>query len=419
MDNLTHTLAGLLVAETAIAFAGRSGQPISARARRVSLIASAVANNIPDADFVYAWITPGKLGYLLHHRGHTHTLLVGLLLGFACFWLSARVLERRSTKGAPNSTPLERRLLLGMCLLGPALHIALDATNNYGVHPFWPLYSGWLYGDAVFIVEPWLWIVTLPALIASARSTIARWVWISILLAGLALAWAFPGVLAITAVALTLSALALGLAAFQLDAVGRWRAAALGWLLVTAVFFAGSRLARATLLDALAVEPRAGSRTTLEVVVTPLVANPFCYSTIAIEVTDKDYRLSLARVSLLPSLIDARRCSSEHQTITAKLGSAGLPSARVAWQGRFEGSLERLRSLAERCDVAAFLRFARAPYWNESGEHGVLIGDLRYDRSEDVEFAEIPLDATVPRCPPRVPGWTPPRRDLLDHLRLD
>jgi len=38
------------------------------------------------------------------------------------------------------------------------LHIAFDAFNNYGVHPFAPFEDRWFYGDAVFIIDPWLWL---------------------------------------------------------------------------------------------------------------------------------------------------------------------------------------------------------------------------------------------------------------------
>jgi inner membrane protein len=411
MDNFTHTLAALLVAETAIAFAPETARAVSARSRRILLTASAVSNNLPDADFVYAGITPGKLGYLLHHRGHTHTLVIGLLLGLACFWLGSRWLAGRSKSG----TAFERRLLLGLCLLGPVLHLALDATNNYGVHPFWPLYSGWFYGDTVFIVEPWLWVVTLPVLIAGAQTRVGRWIWIVMLLAGLGLAWAFPGLPAINAVALTLVALVCGIGAFHFEPTRRLRWAATGWILITCLFFAGSRLAERTLANSLALEHRAGSRTLLDAVVTPLPGNPFCYSVIALEASDADYRLSLARVSIAPWLLDARRCPSERRATTARLGSAGLPSKSVAWQGRWEGSLRRFGELSRRCDVAAFLRFARAPYWETLANGRILLGDLRYDNSPELDFAELELEAGAPSCPPATPSWLPPRRDLLDR----
>jgi ribosomal protein L28 len=47
-------------------------------------LVSILANNAPDLDIVYIGITGGKLGYLLHHRGHTHTLVATLVLVPIC-----------------------------------------------------------------------------------------------------------------------------------------------------------------------------------------------------------------------------------------------------------------------------------------------------------------------------------------------
>ena len=41
--------------------------------------------------------------------------------------------------------------------LGIYSHVFLDYLNNYGVRLLNPLDWRWLYGDAVFIVDPWLW----------------------------------------------------------------------------------------------------------------------------------------------------------------------------------------------------------------------------------------------------------------------
>ena len=42
--------------------------------------------------------------------------------------------------------------------LGVYSHVFLDYLNNYGVRLLNPFDWRWLYGDAVFIVDPWLWI---------------------------------------------------------------------------------------------------------------------------------------------------------------------------------------------------------------------------------------------------------------------
>ena len=79
MDNITHTLIGIAAAEP---LALR--RPARDRARL--WIASAVANNLPDLDVLYTWGAKDRLTYMLHHRGHSHTLLVAPLL--ATLWLA-------------------------------------------------------------------------------------------------------------------------------------------------------------------------------------------------------------------------------------------------------------------------------------------------------------------------------------------
>ena len=77
MDNLTHSLVGAALAELTL-------PPAAPRAtRRTFFIAGVVAANLPDADLVYTRITAPPVGYLLHHRGHTHTLGGIVVLGLA------------------------------------------------------------------------------------------------------------------------------------------------------------------------------------------------------------------------------------------------------------------------------------------------------------------------------------------------
>src|SRR5688500_2848451 len=81
MDNVTHTLTGLIAADAVLLLRGRGARGSPAPGfRAAALWTSALANNGPDFDFLYAGITEGKLGYLLHHRGHTHTLVAALPL---------------------------------------------------------------------------------------------------------------------------------------------------------------------------------------------------------------------------------------------------------------------------------------------------------------------------------------------------
>jgi inner membrane protein len=161
VDNITHSLVGVALADLST---GRTSKP----QRSLFVGAGIIAANLPDIDLAYAAITPSPLGYLLHHRGHTHTVLglaglaVALLLAY---WFFPAVRKMRF------SGRLRFWLLIAIAL---ASHLALDALNSYGVHPFYPADNKWYFGDAVFILEPWLWLFLGIAAAWNGRSGTAR-----------------------------------------------------------------------------------------------------------------------------------------------------------------------------------------------------------------------------------------------------
>ncbi|WP_229507669.1 metal-dependent hydrolase [Massilia sp. Dwa41.01b] len=76
MDNLTHSLVGLALGELAHRVLPTEADPARASTRRRLLLScGALASNFPDLDLVLTPLLPDPFGYLLHHRGHTHTLL--------------------------------------------------------------------------------------------------------------------------------------------------------------------------------------------------------------------------------------------------------------------------------------------------------------------------------------------------------
>jgi protein involved in polysaccharide export with SLBB domain len=184
MDNVTHTLISVMVGEAV----HRSIPPsavLSDRARRtVAITVLAVGGNLPDADIIYTQWAGTTLDYLLHHRGHTHTVVGALGLSLVLF-LAVR-LWWRYRKVTPRRADLW--FLAGVSVLAPLLHIALDFTNSYGVHPFWPLDNHWYYGDAVFIVEPLLWACAAVLLFVLPSRTM-RILIALVLAAGLGLSW--------------------------------------------------------------------------------------------------------------------------------------------------------------------------------------------------------------------------------------
>jgi inner membrane protein len=417
MDNVTHGLAGLLLADlTVAAVERRTGRPASRGFTRAAVLVGIVAAELPDGDLVYSGglLGMGKLGYLLHHRGHTHTVLVAVLLALALWGVA--VLLRRKTQA-----PGEPGALLALALTGTLSHLLLDFTNSYGVHPFWPVQNTWHYGDAVFIVEPWLWVVAIPALLFGARRPFGRGV-LTLALGGiLAAAWLVSLVPADVAAVLTVAAAVLLLAAWRATRTQRLWLAVAGWLVVEVIGFAASGSARAL------VASETGEATLRDVVLSPAPANPLCLSAIVVEVDAGVYRVSTATVAAWPALRDAARCAGGADALAAArrpqgglrgglATSAREPSPSVAWERSWHAPVAELERLsAERCDVAAALEFMRVPVWEIDPSGDVTISDFRFGFGGD-GFADVALPASPVPCPRWVPGWTPPRADVLSGL---
>jgi inner membrane protein len=410
VDNLTHTLVGALVGESIArgASARASGLPGDAR-RNLIVGTMAVGGNLPDLDFLYSAVYGGKLDYLLHHRGHTHTI-IGAVLTAALIWIALTLWMRRRNWTANRA---DRVALSLTALLAPTLHIAMDYANNYGVHPFWPLDNHWRYGDSVFIIEPLLWAACAP-LAFSFRSLAARAVVLLALAAGVALAF-FSGMVpapnAGALVVLTLTLLLLARYARPALALGSGVAL---WLATTFTFAAMSNVAAAR-VDAAAAQ-RFPDEALVDRVVTPMPVNPVCWEVILIERGEDDVALRRAMLSLAPAYLSAEGCRSRSLDVetTAPLRKIDLADdAELKWYGETTFPRARLVQLAaEDCRVAAFLRFARAP-WLASTADGMVLGDLRYDREPELGFAEIALDDPEDACPAHAPPWLPPRGDLL------
>ena len=411
MDNITHSLAGVLVAELALDVRRRlgRGEP-DERTTRAAWITSIVANNAPDLDLILTPLTSGRLGYLLHHRGHTHTLalapivaLIPVLLG----WLYAR----------RQNAPFDARFQVLLALVGCCVHIALDFGNSYGVHPFWPLNSSWFYGDTLFIIEPLLWVVMAAPFVLATKRLLPR------------TAFALPPILAVGLATLSglvlppfvavLGALAplLVVLGGRLQRVKRALVASALTLAVIALFASQSMLARSRAREVLhEVFPDAALH---DVVISPMPGNPFCWSGMSV-MTEGDWLIERRlAVSTWPSMMSAEGCHTNPpmQTTAPRVTTAVRSPVDVWLIDEVHVPLDRLRGLyREDCFAEVYLRFARVPYLVERDDARV-IGDLRFDRSEDVEWVEflLPDEEARGACPSLVPGWTPPRLDVLDE----
>jgi len=394
VDNLTHSFAGAAVAELAL----RAGA--TREQRRLFLAAGVVASNFPDADLFYIGITPPPLGYLLHHRGHTHTLL-GLvaqcaLLALLCFLLPA-------TRRLPAA---DRKRLLVLIAVSLAGHLAMDAANTYGVHPFHPFDSRWYYGDAVFILEPWLWIVLGAAAAANAGNRLYRAGLAALVLLPPAFLMWIDVISAATLAALVATAFALAWAGRSLPP--RTRAAVA--LCASAVFVAGmlglSRVAEARTLDL--VGPAEPGQVK-DVVLNPNPASPLCWTVIVVEANEQEYGLHKGTLSLLPAWQPASSCASHRRAgLGEKRWSGGN---RLVWSEEVRLPIEGLRQLASRdCWVTAWLQFGRAPLVRDGTILDLRFQDGRRDNFTAMKLREGPEASS---CPANLTHWAMPRADLL------
>lgn len=412
MDNLTHTLTGMMIAEGLCA-ARKSGRSAF---RSAAFAASAIANNIPDIDPIYTSITqPRPLGNLLHHRGHTHTLPVAWLLGALVAVVVIAWVERRNTAFSSR----DRALILGLGLCGATLHIAMDFGNNYGVHPFWPIDSHWFYGDSIFIIEPFWLVIALPVLASALYTRWFAWVLWAVLCLLLMLAVRLPFVTSGTVIGLVLvSSVMIAVSRSTSERV-RIAVAWGAYLVVAVSFISTSALARARVHEAVASDLPGFQ--IADVALSPMPGNPLCWTALVVGREADRYRVLHANVAPLPAASDAAACPYDaDSTPTAEVVPTPTGDrSTLRWHWSYSADLASLRELAQRdCRFRAWLGFARVPGVSEvilpdgSGKPEHVASDLRYDRAPTLDFADMRLDGQT-ICPTWLPPWLPPRADLL------
>jgi inner membrane protein len=410
MDNVTHTLIGVLLGACASELTASVKSSLSREERRVTLMTTmAIGSNLPDADLLYSIFDPGKLGYLLEHRGYTHTI-VGAFAGALLLWAACELLWRQQ-----HRSPLwtDRVTIFTAVFSAALIHIAMDFTNSYGVHPFWPLDNHWYYGDAVFIAEPLIWAALTPLLFVF-KSRIARGFLLLVLIAGFSLAFFAHEETWIAPTAVAALCIALFLVARKASAPRALSASVLAWVCVTAVFAFSTHTASrrvSVLMAAFAPE-----ESLEDVILTPSPANPICWEAIVVTATPDRYRLRRAVMSLAERWIPAQSCRAVtmQSATTAPLTPVSFrATTAISWWGQYEFPRDEFRQIVRsRCEAAQLLRFARAPFFAHDGA-ALIAGDLRYDREAALGFAELQL-SNLP-CTRHTPPWIPPRASLLDN----
>ena len=149
MDNLTHGLTGALMGQTGLK-----------KKTGLGIAALVLGANLPDIDVVgLFWLDSTEaLGF---RRGITHGPigvallpigLAALLWGFDR-WQAARGKRPEGRDG------VSFKWLYILGLIGAISHSLMDWLNNYGVRFLYPFDKSWYYGDTLFIIDIYLWVI--------------------------------------------------------------------------------------------------------------------------------------------------------------------------------------------------------------------------------------------------------------------
>jgi inner membrane protein len=276
VDNLTHSLVGLAAAKAGLE-----------RTTPYATFACVVAANLPDVDIVT--LTRGPNVYLANHRGITHSIVGTLALGvaFPLLFFAAERLVAKLRRREPRAS-LKGLLICSLLLI--ASHPLLDLMNNYGLRPFLPWSGRWVYGDILFIADPWIWLALGGACFLLTAKTWPRVLAWGALAAAMTL-FLFassgrfgPGVPA-AIYAIWLAGIAVFVALFVLKAAERWGASvalvALAFLVAYcgALAFAHSRALEESKVAAGNLAQ--GGETVMRVAAMPTAANPFAWRCVA------------------------------------------------------------------------------------------------------------------------------------------
>jgi inner membrane protein len=192
MDNLCHTLAGAALS--------RAGLKSRTQLASATLM---IASNLPDLDvLVFATDAPS----IAFRRGWTHGVLAQATLPLLLAAIMYGVGRWRARSDA--GVPLSAGWLVGLSYIGVLLHVAMDLLNNYGVRLLMPFSQRWFYGDSLFIIDPWLWLMLGAGVWLSIRQHASR-----------------PARAAVLASALYVTAMVLSARAARVTVADAWTAA--------------------------------------------------------------------------------------------------------------------------------------------------------------------------------------------------
>lgn len=151
MDNITHSLTGLLLSRAGL-------ERLTPRAAWILFLAA----NAPDIDVVSVF--GGSLNFLHYHRYLTHSLVALPVLPLVCV-LAVRLISRKPVNWAGAYV---------IALIGVASHLVLDLTNVYGVRLLLPFSGRWLRWDITNVIDFWIWGVLFISISAPALAQLVN-----------------------------------------------------------------------------------------------------------------------------------------------------------------------------------------------------------------------------------------------------
>ena len=145
MDPVAHTFTGMALAAAGL----RRATPLAATALFMGV-------NAPDVDVFSGFAEFASLEF---RRGWTHGVLAlalwpFVITGVLLAWDRFVRLRRK-----PDAAPARAGPLLALTALAVLTHPTLDWLNNYGLRWLMPFDGRWFYGDALFVVDPWIWLL--------------------------------------------------------------------------------------------------------------------------------------------------------------------------------------------------------------------------------------------------------------------
>jgi inner membrane protein len=145
LDNITHTLAGGLLAQMGLK-----------RQSRFAFAACLLCANAPDIDVFAPLVLP--VDGIMFHRGPIHSVFAVPFLAAAItglLWLVDKVWKK------PKALPLRAGPLFLVSLAAVVTHPFLDWLTTYAIAIVSPASWRWYSGDAIFIVDWVYWLLMI------------------------------------------------------------------------------------------------------------------------------------------------------------------------------------------------------------------------------------------------------------------